>query len=85
MTKTIWIDWENKIVCQNEDELWADFEESDWGTDFKEWLTNNYDAAEIWDMSDDMREQVDKEYAEFRREELANYTNIYFQSYEIRV
>jgi hypothetical protein len=36
-------------------------------------------------MNDDMREQVDKEYAEFRREELADYANIYFQSYEIRV
>ena len=85
MTKTIWIDWENKVMCQNEDELMADFEESDWGTDFKEWLDNNYNADEIWDMSDDMRERVDKEYAEFRREELADYANIYFQSYEIRV
>lgn len=85
MTKTIWIDWENKIVCQNEDELMADFEESDWGTDFTDWLDNNYTATEIWEAYDGQREVIDKEYAEFRRSEFQSYVEHYFEAYEIRV
>lgn len=85
MTKTVWIDWGNKVVCQNEDELWADFEESDWGTDFKDWLDNNYTATEIWEAYDGQREVIDKEYEEFRRSEFSQYVEHFFEAYEIRV
>ena len=85
MTKTIWIDWHYRVVCQNEDELWADFEESDCSTDFTTWLNVNFTAEEVWNMDDDMREKAEKDYQEYRREELADYVNTNFQSYEIRV
>ena len=85
MTKTIWIDWNYRVVCQNEDELMADFEESDCYTDFTTWLNDNFTAEEVWNMDDDMRGQAEKDYQEHLREELADYANINFQSYEIRV
>lgn len=85
MTKTIWIDWESKVVCQNEDELMAEFEGSAWSTDFTTWLNNNYTATEIWEAYDGQREVIDKEYEEFRRGELEEYTHRYFEAYEIRV
>lgn len=85
MTKTVWIDWENKIVCQNEDALWADFEASDCGTDFTDWLDSSYTATEIWEAYDGQREVIDKEYEEFRRAEFNVYVQTYFEAYEIRV
>lgn len=85
MKKTIWIDWKNEVVCQNEDELIANFEESDCVTDFMDWLNDHYTATEIWEMYDGQREVIDKEYEAFRRKELEQYANYYFQNYEIEV
>ena len=85
MTKTIWIDWDNKTVFQNEDELKAEYERTVVSYTFFEWLENNFSASEVWDWTDEERKEIEAEYKQAEEDGFYYWVRSTFQGYEIRV
>ena len=74
----MWIKNNDRTICNTESELWEYFNKNGPMKSFAEWL-NGYDAIEIFNMTDAEKEEVKKEYEDWRLYNFKYYVDTYFQ------
>lgn len=85
MKVTIWIDWDNQIICSNRKELAEDYEKSDCCIEFEGWLDDHYTASEVWEVSADTKTAIKQEYKKYSDVCLADFIDAHYEAIEIEV